>query len=330
LTITYDHKAELNEQQVSESGTLDSNLTYLTKNKPIDANSVQVFCLQPPLIGLQPVSSSFVTILNDKDGRIKVTGFNPATIFTFKYEYFTDFSNKNFFKCIRPEFSRYFFDIKKCDLGSTLCPGYDNVNCVFNNGAGCTNSDISQRSILSANGYVSEDIPFSKFWDPVSCQNGIMQQRCDGYNKFSKIYPRYPKKTWPDWSAYKLGVLEMFPKIQETVNVMNRLIDSLLKGTDKMDTAILSFINLLQKKIDNLKQFIELIDSYIKILENDFSLPNLYFLEIPYAAGGNEYIKTSIKNATNGPLSDPSAYTAGIVLVYGTPGIGDALKIFFG
>jgi hypothetical protein len=327
LTITYLTKHELNEKQASESGALGSDLTYLTQNKPIDAGSVQVFFASP---GLQPVSSSKVTVLNDKDGKIKVSGYSSGTILTFKYQYFTDFANKNFFSCIRPEFSRYFFDIKKCDAGSTLCTGYDNVNCVYNTGAACTNSGKSQRLVFGSDNYFDpEDIPFSEFWDPISCQNGIMQQRCDGYNKFSKIHPRYPKKTWPDWSAYKLGVLEMFPKIKETVDIMNTLIDSLLKGTDKMDSAILTFINLLQKKVDSLKLFIELIDSYIKILENDFSLPNLYFLQIPFAEGGNEYIKTSIKNAINGPIPDSTSYTAGIVLVYGTPGIGDALKIFF-
>jgi len=114
------------------------------------------------------------------------------------------------------------------------------------------------------------------------------------------------------------------------VTVMNNLIDSLISGTGKMDSTILTFINLLQKKIDSLKQFIELINSFVQILENDFSLPNLYFLEIPFAAGGNSYIKTSIQNATNGPIADSTSYTGGMVLAFGTPGIGDALKIFFG
>jgi hypothetical protein len=334
LTISYEYTKALSEQETTESGTLGSDLTYLTQNKPIDSSSVQVFFASPLFVELQPVSAANVTILNDKDGRIKVSSYSPGTVLTFKYQYYTDFSDSSYFKCIRPEYSRYFFDIKKCDAGSTLCPGYDDVNCVFNTGALCTNTALSQRPVLSTLGglseYYPENIAFNLFWDPIACQNGIMQQRCDGYNKISKIAPRYPQKTWPDWASEQLDVLGMFPKIKEVVTVMNRLIDSLISGTGKMDSTILTFINLLQKKIDSLKQFIELINSFVQILENDFSLPNLYFLEIPFAAGGNNYIKTSIQNATNGPIADSTSYTGGMVLAFGTPGIGDALKIFFG
>jgi hypothetical protein len=155
----------------------------------------------------------------------------------------------------------------------------------------------------------------------------MMQQRCDGY---SKIFPRYTPKTWPDWSSVRLSALGLFPKIEEIMKVMQNLLDSLLAGTEKMTTAIENFIDLLQKKIDSLRNLLETIRSFLVTLTEDFAIPNLYFLRVPYASGGNEYLKTSIENAINGPESDPTAYTAGVVLVYGTPGLGNALQLFFG
>lgn len=321
LTITYKYRKDLQTKEARETGRLGSDLTFLTKNKPIDSTSVEVY-----LMDETRVPSSEVTVLNDKDGRIKVKK-NPGTLLEFRYRYFSDFTESDFFKCIRSEYSRYFFDVAKCDGGSTLCPGYDNANCYYNTGSSCTNKELSQRRVLKLGLFEPELTPFSAFWDPVCCQNSTMKQRCDGY---SKTIQRYSQKVWPDWSSVQLSAIGMFPKIEEIMKVMENLIDSLLAGTEKMDKATTAFIDLLQQKIDSLRRFIELINSFIQIIVEDFALPDLYFLNIPYASGGNEYLKTSIKNAVNGPISDPTAYTAGVVMAYGTPGLGNALKLFFG
>jgi hypothetical protein len=317
LTVTYKYRKDLQTKDAKDSGRLGSDLTFLTSKKPIDSNSVQVY------VNETKVAS---TVLNDKDGRIKVSSI-PGTLIEVIYKYYSDFSDTDFFKCIRSEYSRYFFDVAKCDGGSTLCPGYDNANCYFNTGSSCTNTDKSQRKVAREGGFLPEDIEFSLFWDPIACQNSTMRQRCDGY---SKVSPRYVQKTWPDWSSVRLSAIGMFPKVEEIMKVMENLIDSLLAGTEKMDKATTAFIDLMQKKIDSLKRFIELINSFIQIIVEDFALPDLYFLKIPFASGGNEYLKTSIKTATNGPTSDPTAYTAGVVLVCGTPGLANALSLFFG
>jgi hypothetical protein len=325
LIVTYKFKKDLKVvSKLNEPVVLDKNQTFITSKKPIDSTSVKVF-----KNGTQVQS---VTVLNDKDGRVKVN-MPPGTSLTVDYDYFSDFSKEQFFKCVRSEYSRYFFDLTKCDAGSTLCTGYDNANCYYNNGSECTNTEKSQRSIFlrqdgfGQGGFEPENIEFKKFWDPISCQNGMMQQRCDGY---SKTFPRYTQKVWPDWSSIRLSALGMFPKIEEIMKIMQQMIDSLLAGTEKMSTATTNFIDLLQKKIESLKNLLLTIKSFLLVLTEDFALPDLYFLRIPYGKGGNEYLKTSIANATNGPESDPSAYTAGAMFVYATPGLGNALKLFFG
>lgn len=330
LEITYKYKKNLSKKsKVNESVKLDNNRTFITAKKPIDSTSVEVFSLP----GRKKLANSEFMVLNDKDGKIKVS--IAGAEFLVNYTYFSDFSNSEFFKCIKPEFSRYFFDIAKCDAGSTLCTGYDNANCFYNNGSVCTNTDISQRRVLSirsgvkdaVRGFEPENIPFNQFWDPISCQNGMMQQRCDGY---SKTFPRYTPKVWPDWSSVRLSAIGLFPQIDELMKIMQGLLDSLLAGTEKMSNSITNFIDLLQKKIDSLRNLLENIKSILVVITEDFALPNLYFLRIPYGSGGNEYLKTSIQNAMGGPNLDNSAYTSGIVFVYTTPGLGDALKLFFG
>jgi len=328
LKITYKYKKDLKteyfEEPVILGGTDLSDQTFLTSKKPIDSSSAEIY------EGTSLVPSKDVMVLNDKDGRIKVNR-RPGTKLKATYNFYPDFENEDYFKCVRPEYSRYFFDIAKCDAGETLCPGYDNANCYYNNGRECTNPDKSQRRQLTISGGIKdfqpEDIAFKDFWDPISCQNGMMQQRCDGY---SKTFPRYSPKVWPDWSSIRLSALGLFPKIEEIMKIMQNLMDSLLAGTEKMSTAITSFIDLLQKKIDSLKNLLLTIKSFLTVITEDFALPDLYFLRIPYGRGGNEYLKTSISNATNGPESDSTAYTAGAMFAYGTPGLGDALKLFFG
>lgn len=323
IKILYETQKKLEKEKSQiELKTLSNDQTFLTDRKPIDSSSVSVKYLDQKI--------EFV-VLNEKDGKIKVFK-TPGSKVSVEYEYFKDFSEKDYFKCIRSEFNRYFFDVLKCDNGTNLCPGYENANCMYNNGGGCTFynnnsvSEVSNRTSLIPP-FLPENIPFSDFWDPIACQNGMMKQRCDGYNK---TYPREVQKVWPDWSSINLSAISLFPKIEEIMTVLDGLLDSLLAGTEKLGTASTSFIDLLQKKIDQLKEILQKVNSFITILTEDFNLPDLYFLNIPYASGGNEYLKTSIQNSQNGPFSDSEAYTAGVVLVYGTPGLGNALKLFFG
>jgi hypothetical protein len=322
LNIQYDYIKDLQTKKVvNEFGYLDSQNTYTTKFKPINVNeSFLVFNDD-----VTPSNPDFI-VINEKDGKIKINSTNNLSGigYNFSYSYYSDFSSQQFFKCVIADNNANFFDVKKCDSGSTLCPKYDNANCYYNNGSSCTNSGISNVAIVNRSGFVTEDIPFSDFYDSVSCQNGIMAQRCIGY---SKVGSRHEISQWPDWSSQKFSVISLFPQIQTVLNYMHDLVKNLLAGTEKMDSSILQFINLLEQKIDYLTKTIQTINQYLQNLIEDFSIPDLYTLYIPYASGGNNYLKTSLTTAKNGPIQKDSAYTAGIVLVLGTPGLADALKI---
>jgi hypothetical protein len=208
-------------------------------------------------------------------------------------------------------------------LGSTLCPGYENRNCVWNNGEVCTNTGVSTRKVLSYSVLdqrtykESENIPFNAFWDPVYCQNGIMAQRCDGY---TKVDPRAGFKGFPpNWINYT--IVDLFPALSDLIKKMTDIVESLLSGTEKQGDSVTQFIDLIQKKIDVLQKFINNIQNVIGIINDTFSGPGFYLLLVPPNVGGNDYIDTSIKNAKNGPSSDAFGYTSGVVIVVGGPDV---------
>lgn len=335
LDFSYSYLKSLQlEHAVDQNKALDTLQTYSTVHKPIVATSVVV-----TTTGNYPTIVSY-TVISNKDGKIKVN-MPAGTVLNFTYDYYSDFSDKQFFKCVISDNNRNFFDVQKCDSGSTLCPKYDNANCYFNNGSACTNKDTSQRLIVGSSGatltagstalnvgsLISEDIPFANFYDPVACQNGIMHQRCDGY---SKTFSRMPVSAWPDWSAYQISAIDLFPQIKEVMTIMDNLLQILIDGISKMDSAIVTFINLLEAKIKYLSDLITMVNSFIQNLIENFSIPNVYFLSVPFSNGGNAYIQNSISGATGGPKQDPSSLTSGVVLLYGASALGDALKLFFG
>ena len=324
VIITYQHRKDLTPSPVfKETKSLRSDFSCITSNHPLVEGTVKA---TEKIDGVERKLA--VIELNSKDGVINIKGALGKSV-NLEYQYYLGFSDEQFFKCQKPEYNRYFFSNQTCNSGSTLCPGYDNANCYFNVGSGsnpCSNTGVSLR-IDYTNGTEPENIPFAKFYDAITCQNSMMQQRCDGYSKCS---PRYAQKVWPDWSSVTLSVLDLFPQIGEVIIIMDNLISSLLSGIEKMDTAIVNFIDMILKKIEALKQFIVTINSYLQSLLTDFNIPDLYFLNIPYANGGNDYIKSSLRNSKNGPVQDPTAYTAGVVIAYGTPSIAGALKLIFG
>jgi hypothetical protein len=324
IIITYQHRKDLTPSPLfKETKTLRSDFSCITTNNPFVEGTVKA----TEKIDNKEIPLA-VTELNSKDGVINIKGAQGKSV-NLEYQYYLGYSDEQFFKCQKPEYNRYFFSNQTCNSGSTLCPGYDNASCYFNVGSGstpCSNKGISLR-VDYTKGTEPENIPFAKFYDPITCQNGMMYQRCDGYSKTS---PRYAQKVWPDWSSVTLSVLDLFPQIGEVITIMDNLINSLLAGIEKMDTAIANFIDMILKKIEALKQFIVTINAYLQALLTDFNIPDLYFLNIPYAKGGNEYIKSSLRNSKNGPEQEPTAYTAGVVVAYGTPAVAGALKLIFG
>lgn len=357
ITIEYDYEKELKTievtnkyQKVTGSGG-DANVVIFNLNKsPIDGSSItndSIFDISPSHIYIP--SGTSVSVLDAGDGKIKITFFsmtgpliNTTINFSVTYSYYPEYKNSENFRCINPEFFKFYFDFVKCDDGTTLCPGYDDANCFYNDGStrsltktmttGCSNLGTSMRRITTfENGQrvtLPENILYATFWDAFYCQNGIMAQRCDGY---SKTDPRAGYKgVPPDWINYT--VIDLFPFLNNILKIMEKILESLLGGTEKITDSILSFIDLIQKKIDRLRLFIDRIQNVLSIIDQDFSGPGFFILKIPYDVGGNDYLKESIQKAQNGPDSDAFGYTAGVVMVYGGPSaeaIEKALDILF-
>ena len=343
LVVSYTYIRSLVTEKIYGETHRISDYDITTNKKPIN-DDVKIYeYLYTPF---EDAKSIKFEIINSKEGKIRLDknqsfynsdiGIFPMNI-RIDYSYFSDFDDTtDYFKCVSPENTQYFFDTEKCNTGQTLCPDYENANCVYNTGFKCTNEGNSGEltkttafkfTQLFEEKQTGDPIAFKQFWDPIYCQNGIMKQRCAGY---SKVLFRDPQSAWPDWNAAQTGPLTMFPVIKDTMDSLVAIVDGLLSGTSKMNTSITNFIDLLLLKIDSLQRLINLIDSYLTIITEDFDIPNLYYLPIPCATGGNEYLKTSIQNASNGPNDEPTGYTAGIVLTYGSPGIGEALSLFFG
>ena len=366
-------------------------------------------------------------LIDASSGKVEVTNESQESIYIWvKYTYF-DLESATNFKCIDSVYNTYYFDKVTCFDGTTQCSGYVNANCIFNDGAACSNTGISTRKIISysetqtstsptevrdeehsivstikgkstiylkktpvnANEeiiinpqddivstykiksvdtgevevtviragdikvtyfydaktetevadpnlknqqVVSEDIPFAAFWDSVACQNGTMAQRCDGYSKV--LPPGTFRGTYPDWNAIKLGD---FLPLTELIEIIQKFINSLLSGTEKLTDSVINFISLIQKKIEYIQGILARIQEMLELLDTIFFDAGIHLLNIPTSKGGNEYLKKSISSAQGGPSSGIDGFTGGAMLSWGSPNFadptikaGEALKRLFG
>jgi len=415
LIATYKHIRNLEEKQIDdeEDHNVVNNSTFNLEFSPVDPTSINMIETQSRST---LVNGTDYEVLDELRSLIKISTQRFGDNFTVivDYTYLKGLSDDAscpscIYKCINPEYHKYYFSFVTCDNGTTECPGYKNANCFFNNGERCSVNDDSgieleldepeqhnqipnNREITLKNGNVisssveievdgenitlekdvdffiidttnsiisvnssqlqdlgidktfnflvtykygnirrssrkvitfennkrvvkDENISFEEFWDPIACQNGTMAQRCDGYT-LSDPRPGY-KGTPPDWISVR--VVDIFPFIDAILETMENIIDSLLAGTEKLTDTLVNFINLIQEKIDNLRRFVDKIQNLLDVLVVDFNIPGLYILEIPFGVGGNEYLKTSIQNATDGPDSDITGYTIGAAFIAGGP-----------
>ncbi len=165
---------------------------------------------------------------------------------------------------------------------------------------------------------VSEDIPFANFWDSAACQNGSMAQRCDGY---SKVLPLGELKgLYPDWNAIRIG--DILP-LEELVGVLADFLRSLVAGTEKLSDALITFIELIQKKIEYIQGILQKIQDLIALLDIIFFDAGIHLLNIPTSKGGNEYLKSTIANADGGPSSSIEGFTGGVMITWGSANYGN-------
>jgi hypothetical protein len=130
----------------------------------------------------------------------------------------------------------------------------------------------------------------------------------------------------PDW--FRVSAADLFPVVNDLLryveNVMNQIFSSLESATN----ALTDFIDLLIQKVETLQDIIERIRDLIKRAAEVLTInAGIYYLKIPAKVGGNNYIKTSLQNATGKPAGD---FAAGILLVYGDGATQKALDFLFG
>jgi len=128
----------------------------------------------------------------------------------------------------------------------------------------------------------------------------------------------------PNWLTLRASNL-----IPVEVFLMVRKVEAeargLLSAYEGLVADILTFIELLEKRIEALNDLITFLESIINILAN-LSLPGGYTLYIPVEGGGVANFLGRYMSATNPPESGSGNYTMGIALVWGMPG----LSTFFG
>jgi hypothetical protein len=336
FVVEYFYQVPLETVSTTDSVTSKGQaIIYLKAGQPVDMSTVKITNVMEYLGNDITVASNAFTVIDPRAGIIQINfgDINKTYLYSVSYDYYATIKSKQFFRCVNEEFSKYYFDFTTCSDGTTLCPGYENRNCIYNNGTQCTISQtaLSQRLILGITAttnvqnatLVPENIQFNKFWDPIACQNGIMSQRCDGY---LKVDPRAGYNgSPPNWDKLGLNLLQLFPAINDVIDQLLIFLNSLKSGTDKNADAIINFINLIQTKIDNLNNFIAKIQVVLNILKNDFSGPGFYLLNVQPKIGGTQYLKQSIQFAENGPNSDGTGFTAGVVLAYGAPAGGESI-----
>jgi hypothetical protein len=123
----------------------------------------------------------------------------------------------------------------------------------------------------------------------------------------------------PNW--YSWGVNVLIPgEFWELLRTLEAEALSLASAFSGPVDDILSFIELCEQRIiqlNNLIAFLERLITFLKTL----TIPNAYFLYVPYGAGGIDYITKSMLEATGGPAENPANYTAGMVATSGVPSV---------
>ena len=109
---------------------------------------------------------------------------------------------------------------------------------------------------------------------------------------------------------------------------MNALLNA---GVDASD-ALVSFIDLLQVKVNDLNDLLETLQNTLDAINDIMSLPGFHLLYVSPAAGGVSRFINELQTASGGPTTDENGYVIGIVLLAGGPNasrIMDGLSIIF-
>jgi hypothetical protein len=124
--------------------------------------------------------------------------------------------------------------------------------------------------------------------------------------------------TPPNWTS----VFRINQMIPAEVFSMIRKVEAEIRGLSEAYAGvvgdIITFIGMLENKIDALNELITYIESIIDLFKS-FSFPGMYMLYIEPQGDGISGIVSALNSATGGPEPSPNNFTAGICLVFGAP-----------
>lgn len=129
----------------------------------------------------------------------------------------------------------------------------------------------------------------------------------------------------PDWISVSL--LDLIPWSGQILYDLIAKIQALIDAFKGIIQEIINFINMLERKINTLEQFIEYLISILNFLLN--LEIGFYVLPVP-SIQGDVTAWLSAVDSTSGtpPISGPSGYTAGICLAYLGPDVAEIAAAF--
>ena len=130
---------------------------------------------------------------------------------------------------------------------------------------------------------------------------GISNNKSKVFNSSKPFNETLPSLHW-----YGLS-LDNFVFFDQITKAFQLVIDKLLSLTSTTDNAIVAFINTLIKKIESLKELIDIIYNTAQSFLISLKSTGLYFFEVPQGSGGVNYVINSIKQSLNSPDTNDSA-----------------------
>ena len=133
----------------------------------------------------------------------------------------------------------------------------------------------------------------------------------------------------PNWIS--LSLLDIIPWAGQILYDLIAKIQALIDAFKGLFAEIINFINMLERKITAMEQFIEYLISILNFL---LSLEvGIYVLPVPSISGDvTSWLSTIDQAGGNVPQSGPTGFTAGVCLAFLGPGaaaIGEAFALLF-
>lgn len=98
----------------------------------------------------------------------------------------------------------------------------------------------------------------------------------------------------PDWDSVRFNSVKFLADTQNELNKQLAFMRGLIGSTDDM---IGDFLELVERKIDNLTRVIDEFNDLIDTIKNALNASGVYLLDVPPAIGGVNYLKEQIEDS---------------------------------